>query len=827
MTKVYILLAFTFLFISNLTAQNVGIGTANPQEKLHIDGFLRGNQNGAVRISTGNGYIDIGPKNTSWSHFETDRARFYFNQGVTVNGGLIGSHTGSDLSLQTEGNTRISILRSNGFVGIGTTSPGSKLEVVGGSAVLSSVKTDGYAEDVSGIIQGNYVPSHSWSIGTGSVGIFSQNGSTSENERVWYDGPHGNRVIAWRGYGAGGDADGGWNSTAFQIDHTKTYRVSVWLKKVGNTDGSTYLGCQGGQVQNLGGGVNGNPYFFSADLPQTGKWYLVVGYIHGSGDPSTTNYGGIYDGETGEKVAGTTDFKFTTSATTQVHRTYLYYNNTGGNEQYFWDPRFEEVNGKEPSISALVGMDVTSYVSNQDDWDKSGNDIYNNNSGNVGVGTASPSFKFEVAGDVYANGGWLRASGNQGLYFQSHGGGWYMSDATWIRTYNNKSIYQNTGTLRTDGTFQVGGSGSTFNVPNGGNLSYRTDVLFANTSGNVGAGTNAPTQKLDVNGQIRIRGGNPGEGKVLVSEADGTATWEKEGRGEFNSGTVAAGNWYRIAYNPGNRANAEFTLRDYISGGGHSTLKFVAGASFNNDGNMSFTVLSHSIYGTPTFTQVRILTYGTYDPMYLEVYCARDGSVDYSIVDNLQGSGWIPVDWTVGSVPASYRTRTYDVNNLFVVGDYQNRFTVSRGGDALLAGRFKSNGINETSDARFKKDITPLEGSLQNVLQMRGVNYYWKQEEFPDKGFTKGKEIGVIAQEIEKIYPELVVTDKDGYKSVQYSHLVPVLIEAIKEQQALIESQKTQVDALSSELTNQAEISKNQEARLKYLEEVLLQQSKK
>lgn len=827
MTKVYILLAFTFLFISNLTAQNVGIGTANPQEKLHIDGFLRGNQNGAVRISTGNGYIDIGPKNTSWSHFETDRARFYFNQGVTVNGGLIGSHTGSDLSLQTEGNTRISILRSNGFVGIGTTSPGNKLEVVGGSAVLSSVKTDGYAEDVSGIIQGNYVPSHSWSIGTGSVGIFSQNGSTSENERVWYDGPHGNRVIAWRGYGSGGDADGGWNSASFSIDHTKTYRVSVWLKKVGNTDGSTYLGCQGGQVQNLGGGVNGNPYFFSADLPQTGKWYLVVGYIHGSGDPSTTSYGGIYDGETGEKVAGTTDFKFTTSATTQVHRTYLYYNNTGGNEQYFWDPRFEEVNGKEPSISALVGMDVTSYVSNQDDWDKSGNDIYNNNSGNVGVGTASPTFKFEVAGDVYANGGWLRASGNQGLFFQTHGGGWYMTDATWIRTYNNKSIYQNTGTLRTDGTFQVGGSGSTFNVPNGGNLSYRTDVLFANTSGNVGAGTNAPTQKLDVNGQIRIRGGNPGEGKVLVSEADGTATWEKEGRGEFNSGTVAAGNWYRIAYNPGNRANAEFTLRDYISGGGHSTLKFVAGASFNNDGNMSFTVLSHSIYGTPTFTQVRILTYGTYDPMYLEVYCARDGSVDYSIVDNLQGSGWIPVDWTVGSVPASYRTRTYDVNNLFVVGDYQNRFTVSRGGDAFLAGRFKSNGINETSDARFKKDITPLEGSLQNVLQMRGVNYYWKQEEFPDKGFTEGKEIGVIAQEIEKIYPELVVTDKDGYKSVQYSHLVPVLIEAIKEQQALIESQKTQFDALSSELTNQAEISKNQEARLKYLEEVLLQQSKK
>ncbi len=111
-------------------------------------------------------------------------------------------------------------------------------------------------------------------------------------------------------------------------------------------------------------------------------------------------------------------------------------------------------------------------------------------------------------------------------------------------------------------------------------------------------------------------------------------------------------------------------------------------------------------------------------------------------------------------------------------------------------------------------------------MQMRGVNYYWKQDEFPNKGFSDGKEIGVIAQEVEKIYPELVVTDKDGYKSVQYSHLVPVLIEAIKEQQAIIESQKTEVDELSAELSKQSEITKDQESRLKYLEEVLLQQTK-
>ena len=68
-------------------------------------------------------------------------------------------------------------------------------------------------------------------------------------------------------------------------------------------------------------------------------------------------------------------------------------------------------------------------------------------------------------------------------YFQTYGGGWYMSDTTWIRSYNNKSIYQNTGTLRTDGTLQVGSSGTTMNVPNGG-----TPTIGGNTilhTGNV------------------------------------------------------------------------------------------------------------------------------------------------------------------------------------------------------------------------------------------------------------------------------------------------------------------------------------------------------
>ncbi|MDY8136196.1 shufflon system plasmid conjugative transfer pilus tip adhesin PilV [Aquimarina sp. 2201CG5-10] len=111
------------------------------------------------------------------------------------------------------------------------------------------------------------------------------------------------------------------------------------------------------------------------------------------------------------------------------------------------------------------------------------------NNGNVGIGTSNPVYKFQAQGDIYANGGWLRASGNNGILFQSHGGGFRMTDGNWIRTYGNKNFYHNTGVMRTDGQLQVGPAGNRFIV---------------NQNGNVGIGTGADTSnyKLAVKGKV-------------------------------------------------------------------------------------------------------------------------------------------------------------------------------------------------------------------------------------------------------------------------------------------------------------------------------------
>lgn len=59
----------------------------------------------------------------------------------------------------------------------------------------------------------------------------------------------------------------------------------------------------------------------------------------------------------------------------------------------------------------------------------------------MGLGTASPSYRLHVVGDIYANGGWVRVSGNSGFYCESYGGGWHMTDGTYLRSYNGKMVY--------------------------------------------------------------------------------------------------------------------------------------------------------------------------------------------------------------------------------------------------------------------------------------------------------------------------------------------------------------------------------------------------
>jgi hypothetical protein len=100
------------------------------------------------------------------------------------------------------------------------------------------------------------------------------------------------------------------------------------------------------------------------------------------------------------------------------------------------------------------------------------------------------------------------------------------------------------------------------------------------------------------------------------------------------------------------------------------------------------------------------------------------------------------------------------------------------------------------SDRRFKENIETIESPLEKIQNIKGVSFEWKTTEYKDKGFPDGRHFGVIAQEVEEVLPEIVKEGPDGDKAVSYTELVPILTEAVKQQQKQIEDLQQEVARL-------------------------------
>jgi len=107
--------------------------------------------------------------------------------------------------------------------------------------------------------------------------------------------------------------------------------------------------------------------------------------------------------------------------------------------------------------------------------------------------------------------------------------------------------------------------------------------------------------------------------------------------------------------------------------------------------------------------------------------------------------------------------------------------------------------LNSTSDIRYKKNIETIDSALEKVQSLRGVTFDWDNDAFEEKEDTKKpnfteRATGVIAQDVEKVLPEAVRENEDGFKNVAYGNMVGLLIEAIKEQQEQIDALKKQLN---------------------------------
>ena len=217
-----------------------------------------------------------------------------------------------------------------------------------------------------------------WQLNGTSASGFSRNGSTSENKIISGTGPWGETTLLWETRcDSTSNADGGWNSSYHSVDSSKTYRLSVWVKRTSSSSSGTfYLGTNGGGecVQRLSNFTSQcNPYWECRGVSgyTQNVWYLVVGHVFpytynsSTGHPDSGRYT-ITNGRVGSNNGCNVgqDMRMAQGTTSLRHRTYHYYSTNNTVRLQLAYPRMDLVDGTEPSIDDLLSG-KTRYLENK------------------------------------------------------------------------------------------------------------------------------------------------------------------------------------------------------------------------------------------------------------------------------------------------------------------------------------------------------------------------------------------------------------------------------------------------------------------------------
>ncbi|MDD5675059.1 MAG: tail fiber domain-containing protein, partial [Chitinivibrionales bacterium] len=313
--------------------------------------------------------------------------------------------------------------------------------------------------------------------------------------------------------------------------------------------------------------------------------------------------------------------------------------------------------------------------------------------------------------------------------------------------------------------------GSKTNSP----LSIKTNNTTAMTllpSGNVGIGTSTPVAGLQVE-------------KEGAGSADGTLLLVNSANANFGGNATIAG--IKSA-----RGDAPTYALLNIQNSAGSKM-YVRG-----DGNVGI--------GTSSPSNKLHLLETTVTPA-----IKSESSSSFSGIDFKNTGGTIPQEWIIGSdgtgvIGGGLAFYSQDslkyrmvINSAGTVGigttTPSSSYVLYVNGAAGGTGSW-----NSVSDRRYKTSITPIDSSLTKISKLQGVYYDWDRAKWPKKNFPEGKQVGLIAQDVEKVIPEVVNTDKEGYKSLSYDKLTAVLIEAVKELKAQNQGQQEQVQKQQEEI---------------------------
>ena len=324
-------------------------------------------------------------------------------------------------------------------------------------------------------------------------------------------------------------------------------------------------------------------------------------------------------------------------------------------------------------------------------------------------------------------------------------------------------------------------------------------------NGNVGIGTSSPGTRFDVNGNIRGQGdisveNNTAEGgrlRVINTSKTGNTTFDWS---IWNmTGVYGNGLSFWRYYGNGTNAGSAMFLADSgnvgigtsspnatlaVSGTANVSGNVTVGGSINA-ANVTATVFTGNLTGTASSVTNGVYTSGDQTVGGIKTFNGSLRNITSDWSSFYLGGGQGGYLWMHVGGDASNELRFGRVNRSTFAWE-ANPFVMN-----MVSGAFTATGnITAFSDVRLKANIHPLQDSLYKVQQIQGVSYERKSD--------GEKKIGFIAQDLQKILPEVVIENHSGMLSVDYGNIVALLVEAIKEQQTQIESLRNEIETLKT-----------------------------
>ena len=395
------------------------------------------------------------------------------------------------------------------------------------------------------------------------------------------------------------------------------YRNVVFVKETGGnvTYGSTYLGVQ--NVCDLGSTtINGNPYHFAGDITglEADVWYMIVGYIHGHQDSSTTNYGRVYDCRNGREVNNTTDYKWNSSQFKTRQRVYNYYDTDTNNVNYFWNPRFEMCDGTEPTIDQLLHRAKSLNMGTSTNNNYPAIQINSNGTSDAGAGIAIQQQTSEGDTIIFAD---FEPHVEWGISTENGANEIHFTGGSSTASLGSKTLKNNAGSNRTAYKKMVINN-DTGNVSIGGNLTVANGSAYVgdSTSGVLSTGSWAGDF---VSGQSyeRVCGLSHDGGEFVILEKSGQVSvlvdgdyfaYENNGFWSSNNSTYGNATGFKasgsgtmyVCQKDGGNASLTTTGDFQVASGfisGHGTADLNLRRTTNNDDMISIQASETRIYG--------------------------------------------------------------------------------------------------------------------------------------------------------------------------------------------------------------------------------------